>query len=171
MNCKEILSRLHAYIDGELSKEVRRAMDEHLSACPTCQREVERLRQLGDSLDNLSVPPPPNEFVARIMAEAEKRIQSDKRKNLFFPWEWQPVHWLSNLSGSMRLAACSVVLVACFLGVLMSKEISQSDKLQVYAAEEENLEGVEWFGPVPPVSLSSVYLSLASTAPEDRGTR
>jgi len=38
-------------------------------------------------------------------------------------------------------------------------------------AEAENLDGFEWFGPAPPASLGSAYLTLASTSPEDRGAR
>ena len=34
--CKECLELLHDYIDGNLSKEVARSLDEHFQDCPPC---------------------------------------------------------------------------------------------------------------------------------------
>ena len=57
MNCKKVLSRLPAYVDGELPARLMREMEKHLGACPLCRSQVEHIRQVDDMLDSMSVPP------------------------------------------------------------------------------------------------------------------
>jgi anti-sigma factor RsiW len=171
MNCKQVLARLHAYVDGEIPAGLMRGIEEHLDVCPSCRGQVERIRQVGTILDSLSIPPLPSEFAARVLAEARRRTPLVKEKKAFFPLEWQPLRWLFDLSVSMRLAACAMVLLACLLGMLMSKEVSMSGNHQTLVAEAENLDGFEWFDPTPPASLGSAYLALASTTADDLGAR
>ena len=169
MNCKKVLSRLQAYVDGEMPAKLMSEMEEHLGGCPSCRGQVEHIRQVGGILDSLDVPPLPEGFSTRVMAEARKRAPLAKEKESFFPLDWQPLQWLLDLSAPMRLAASAVVLLACLLGMLMSKELSLSGYHQTSVAEAENLDGFEWFSPTPPASLGSAYLSLASaTLDENR---
>jgi anti-sigma factor RsiW len=171
MNCKKVLSRLHAYADGEMSPRLIREMGEHLGACPSCRSQVERIRQMDGILDSLTVPPLSQEFAARVMAEARRRAPLVREKKSFFPLGWQPIQWLLELSVPMRLAACALVFVACVLGMFMSRDLSLSGSAPTTVAEAENLDGFEWFSPTPPVSLGSAYLTLALTSTEDRGAR
>jgi len=171
MNCKKVLSRLQAYADGEVPAGLMREMNEHLEACPSCRGQVERTRQVGDILESLSVPPLPEGFSARLMAEARRRAPLAKEKKSFFPMDWQPLRWIFDLSVPMRLAACAMVFLACFLGIFMSKELSLSGNRQASVAEAENLDGFEWFSPTPPTSLGSAYLALASTSIETGDVR
>jgi len=171
MNCKKVLSRLHAYLDGEMPAKLMREMEEHFSACPSCRGQVERIRQVSDVLDCLTVPPLPQEFAAGVMAEARRRAPLAKEEKSFFPLGWQPLRWLLDLSVPMRLAACAMVLLACLVGMLMSKELSLTGNRQTLVAEAENLDGFEWFSPTPPASLGSAYLTLALTTPEHQGAR
>lgn len=168
MNCKKVLSRLHAYVDGEMPAKRMREMDEHLGVCPACRGQIERIRRVGDILNSLAVPPLPGDFAARVMEEARRRAPLVKEKKFFFPLDWQPLQWLLDLSGPMRLAACTMVLLACLLGMFMSKELSLSGNHQTAAAEAENLEGFEWFSPTPPASLASAYLVLALTTSDEK---
>ncbi len=162
MNCRMLPSRLNAYVDEEMPANLRREIDEHLSACPACRSQVECIRAVGNILDSLSVPPLPEGFSARVMAEARRMAPfTDKRKS-FFPLKWQPLQWLLDLSVPMRVAACTVALMACLLGMFMSRELSLSGNQRASVAETESLDGFEWFSPTPPTSLGSAYLSLAA---------
>ena len=161
MNCKEVLFNLHAYLDGEMTAKLMREMDEHLGACPSCRRQVEHIHQLGDILDSLTVPPLPNEFAARVMAEARRKAPLVTEKKSFFPLEWQPLRWLLDLSVPMRLAACAMVFLGCLLGMFMSKEISLSGNRQATFTEAENLDGFEGFSPTPPALVGSADLDAA----------
>ena len=171
MNCKKVLARLEAYADGETSEGFSRQMKEHICGCPACQVQLERIRQVGAILDSLTVPPIPEELSNRVMAEARRRVSAAEEKRSFFPRVWQELRWLLELSAPMRLAVCAVVLVACLLGMVMSKEVAMSWNRQSTVSEAENLDGFEWFGPSPPASLGSAYFSLASSTPEDQGAR
>lgn len=165
MKCRKVLSRLQAYVDGEMPVKLRNDMEEHLGACPSCRNRVEGIRRVGDILDSLSVPPLPRSFSTRIMEEARRSVPLAKEGESFFPREWQPVRWLFDLSAPMRVAACAAVLLACLLGMLLGQELSHYGHRQVSVAEAENLDGIEWFSPAPPASLGSVYLTYASATP------
>ncbi len=168
MNCDSVLSRLHAYVDGELPPEFMREIEQHLEICSACRDQVVHIRLVGDVLDSLAVPPMPQGLAACVMEEARARARLAGEKKSFPLLGWQPVRWLFDLSFSMRLAACSMVFLACLLGVFMSKELYMSRNIQTASANAQNLEGFEWFSPTPPASLGSAYVSLAWTTPEER---
>jgi anti-sigma factor RsiW len=171
MNCKKVLFRLHAYLDGEVPAKLIREIEQHLSTCPSCLSQVERIRQVHDMFEGLSVPPLPQEFAARVMIRAQREVPFAKGKRSIFHLDWQPFQWLLDLSTPMRLAACAVVFLACLFGMFMSKELSLSGNRQILVAQTDNIDGFEWFGPTPPASLGSAYLTLALVTPEDQGAR
>lgn len=169
MNCRKVLSRLHAYLDEEMPAELIREMDEHLGACPSCRSQAERIRQVDDMLDNLTVPPLPPEFAARVMAQARKRALPVPAKKPLLGENWMPLRWFADLTVPMRLAACAMVLLTCLLGMFMSRDLSLSGSPRATVVEAENLDGFEWFSPTPPASLGSAYLTLALSTREHRG--
>ena len=171
MNCKKVLSRLHAYVDGEVQARLMREMEEHLGICPSCRSQVERIRQVDDMLDSMTVPPLPQRFSARVMAEARRRALPEPGKRPFLGLDWMPLRWFADLTVPMRLAACAMVLLACLLGMFMSRDLSLSGIARTTVVEGENLDGFEWFSPTPPTSLGSAYLTLALTTTEDQGAR
>jgi anti-sigma factor RsiW len=171
MNCRKVLSRMHAYLDGEVPSRLMRNMEEHLSICPSCRSQAERIRQVDDMLDSLEVPPLPQEFAARVMTAVRRRAPLTRAKKSFFPLGWQPLRWLWDLSVPMRLAAGAMVLLACVVGMFMSRDLSLSGSPRTAVADSENLDGFEWFSPTPPTSLGSAYLTLALTTQEDPGAR
>jgi anti-sigma factor (TIGR02949 family) len=171
MDCRKVLSRLHAYLDGEVPAKLIREFEQHLSACPSCLSQVERIRQVHDMLEGLSVPPLPQEFASRIMTKAQREVPFAKEKKPLFPLDWQPLQWLLDLSVPMRLAAGAMVFLACLLGMSMSKELSLSGNPQNLVAQAENIDGFEWFSPTPPASLGSAYLTLALVTPGDPRAR
>ena len=168
MHCKEILSRLHAYVDGEVQAGLMREMEEHLGICPSCRSQVERIRQVDDMLASMTVPPLPQRFSARVMAEARRRALPEPGKRPLLGLDWIPLRWFADLTVPMRLAACAMVLLACLLGMFMSRDLSLSGIARTTVVEGENLDGFEWFSPTPPTSLGSAYLTLALTTPEER---
>jgi anti-sigma factor RsiW len=171
MNCKKVLSHLHAYVDGEMPARLMREMEEHLGACPPCRSQVERIRQVDGMLDSIAVPHLPQGFSTRVMAEARRRALPVPEKRPLWGLDWMPLPWFADLTVPMRLAACAMVLLACLLGMFMSRDLSLSGSPRAAVVEAENLDGFEWFSPTPPTSLGSAYLTLALTTPEDQGAR
>lgn len=47
-NCREIFAGLSAYLDGELTPEARRELEEHMCGCPPCVEFLESLRRTVD---------------------------------------------------------------------------------------------------------------------------
>ena len=60
MNCSEVIKRLSAYADGELSKQDRSDIQAHVNECAACKRELEVLESLQErvheSLMNVESP-------------------------------------------------------------------------------------------------------------------
>ena len=46
MNCTETERWLNDYVDGEVSEETRRSVEEHLGTCLSCHRAFNELRSL-----------------------------------------------------------------------------------------------------------------------------
>lgn len=169
MNCKKVLSRLNACVDGEMPTKLMKEMEEHFDVCPSCRSKLERIRQVGYALDSLRVPSVPSEFAARVMAEVRTTAPCASEKKSFPPLEWQPLRWLLDLSVPMRVAACTALVLACLLGMFMSREISLSESCQARVSELASLNGFEWFSPTPPESLGAAYLTLSEATPDDEG--
>src|SRR5215470_4986023 len=45
MTCRELVDFLRAYLDGELSEDVRRRFEENLAACPECAAYLKTYRE------------------------------------------------------------------------------------------------------------------------------
>lgn len=157
MKCKKVISRLHAYLDGEMAISLMRKMEQHINGCPSCRGRAEEIRSVENMLDCFDIPSPRPGFTNRVMAEATQRVRSVGEKKAFFPTRHPSLQWFLNLSVPMRLVACTLVLIACFLGVWMSRDLSLSGKVHAYAVRSQNLDGFEWFSPTPPASLGSAY--------------
>ncbi len=50
MRCDEVQAELVAYLDGEVSAEMRDCIDSHLASCSSCRRESATLDSTGDLL-------------------------------------------------------------------------------------------------------------------------
>ncbi len=50
MNCREVLPRINAYLDEEVSPSEKKLIQSHLASCQGCQQELETLNQLQITL-------------------------------------------------------------------------------------------------------------------------
>ncbi len=160
MHCKNVFSRLSAFLDGEASETILREVEAHLRTCPSCRVQVERMREVGELLDRQPIPPLAADFSLRVMAEARRRMPPVRDRKRFSPGAW-PLQWLVDLSIPMRAVACGIVLLASISGMLMSMEVFLSQSQRPDTAEAESLDGLEWFSPTPPASLGSAYLTVS----------
>ena len=72
MTCQELVELVTAYLDGSLPDDQRRAFDEHLAACPGCDRYLDQLRTTIDVLGELpeeSLTTPARERLLEAFAE------------------------------------------------------------------------------------------------------
>ena len=72
---KELVS---SYADGELDKETRRQVEEHLASCPECRAELEDTRKLEEVMSGMQLKSPPAEvwqvYWASVYNRLERRI-------------------------------------------------------------------------------------------------
>ncbi len=163
MRCKKVLSHLNAYADHELPGSLNRGIENHLDCCRMCKTAFEQIQHVEGFLDSLDVLPEPPEFADRVMMEARKMALPGNEKKPFFAWHGFLLQRLSGMSIPLRLAACTTILLAIFLGMTMSREISLSGNHRTAASREASMEGFEWFSPSPPESLEHTYMILASS--------
>jgi len=168
MNCKKILSCLNAYVDGETPESLRRIVELHLAACESCRGRLEEIRGLDELFQNtLAVPPVPEDLAVRIMAEARSRQPMGIPKR-YSPWSvWNPLAWITKLSAPMRLASCATVLLAIVTGLALDG--SGVTEQNVLIGQEKDIYGLEWFAPVPPGSIGSIYIAMAKQ-PHEKGS-
>jgi len=168
MKCRKILFHLNAYTDGELSEKQHCAVKAHLANCEACRKRLEDIHGLEGILnDTLHVPVVPDGFTARIMAEARRRQSAGVPERHSHLPVWNPLEWITGLSASMRLAALATVLLALVAG--LSFDGGHLTRRNVSIEEGKDLYGLEWFAPVPPGSIGSIYISMAGP-PHEKGS-
>jgi hypothetical protein len=95
--CAALESKLVEYLDGRARPAERHAVEEHLSACPSCRLRADEIRALWSALDDLPAISPSPAFDASLRA----RIAAEPARRSL--WEWMP---------SPRLAFAVTALVA-----------------------------------------------------------
>ncbi len=159
MKCKKILSCLNAYMDGEVPERMCRIVESHLAACESCRGRLEKIRKIDELFQgNLPVPPVPGRLALQIMDEARRRQAVRILKGRLAPLAWTPFRWIAELSVPMKLATCATVLLALVAGLsLNGRDITRRNML---VEQGKDLYGLEWFAPVQPGSIGSVYIAM-----------
>jgi len=167
MNCRSVQKHLNAFADGELAGLRRRAVTSHLKECPACRVSLSSLHDLSRILQEDVAPPVPEGFSVRVLARAARTERAPERP---FGWLMYPMaEALGKMTIPMRLAACGTVLAASLVGVLMVERISPAGRTHAVVVAAQELDGLEWFGSAPPVSVAAAYLAAAPTSSPAEG--
>jgi hypothetical protein len=87
MECKGVQEKLSAYIEGDVSSDEKRRIEQHVNSCQKCRTALEDLKNTGDLVRGLEEVEPPawltEKIIARVRAE-EGRKRGIFRK-LFYP--------------------------------------------------------------------------------------
>jgi anti-sigma factor RsiW len=150
MRCEDVQIHLTALSAGTLPPDVRSALRGHLAECAVCRAAAARIDALAGLVIDLATPPIPAGFATRVMATAQRRLESDTARR-------SPRRWVLT-SGPMRAAAA----VAAFLiGAWGAKSLSTPSLPSVIVGDtrpaETALSG--WFEAAPGDSFASRYLS------------
>ena len=167
MRCRRIISYLNAYVDGELPGRRRRIVETHLAECGSCRVRLEEILGIDALFEGaLPVPPVPDGLAARIMAEARRRQPVKVPVSPSLLPVWSLLQLMDGFSAPLRLAACATVLLALVTGLALdgTRVIGRN----VLMEQGKELYGLEWFAPVPPNSIGSIYLAMAGK-PYERG--
>ena len=91
MKCKEITQLLSAYADGELSDELRDAVNMHVQGCAVCNELLAEQVKLHERIGVIGTTPPLPDMESRIMSAVTNN--GNKRRTR---------RWLRNRSGRRR---------------------------------------------------------------------
>jgi len=105
MRCEEAALLLSARLDGELTVEEERELNEHLAQCAACRALADDLSALHLSFGYLEDEPAPEGFAAQVMdrvraAEGERKVLSLSRRPL--------------LRAAAGLVACAVLCIGLY---------------------------------------------------------
>ncbi len=143
MSCREILSMLSAYIDGEVQEADADMITEHLAQCASCAREFSLLQRTAGVLASVPEVEPPASLLEEIEAATVKRPGFGKRLRAAF----EPV---IRAPAYARWAAVTVAA-----GVLIAVLVFQP--------------GMERQPPFGPPQPSDETIATGPAAPEDTG--
>lgn len=104
INCERCEELMSARLDGELSQQDARLLEDHLAQCPDCQRLDRDLTSLHHRLKTLAVDPPEG-FAAAVLSQLEVPTMQPKKKKT--PW------------AAIACAAAAVVLTVAVLSPQM----------------------------------------------------
>jgi anti-sigma factor RsiW len=162
MRCKDVTTRLDAYVVGEIPSALAAEVESHLASCESCRLALDRLRRLAAVLGQTPMPPVPAGFALKVMAEA--RTRAARRPAVA---AWNPLEWWRAVSVPMRAAAAAVLVVGLLAGLAMGWATVQAPtaKLSAQAAPQgDPLAGynLDYLGDVPSGSLADGYMALLS---------
>lgn len=69
MNCEFDRELLSLYADGALKSGLLLSVEDHISGCADCRRELEEIRMIGTTLSNIPREAAPLELIDRILRE------------------------------------------------------------------------------------------------------
>ena len=83
MRCEEVRRRLQSYVIGEVLKEEKLLIKNHLISCQKCQKEELIMRWLVIALESDAIEEPSADFVRLVMEKLPERIPAPSIKPLF----------------------------------------------------------------------------------------
>jgi hypothetical protein len=81
MECKDIREKLSAYLEGSVSPEERRLIEEHLNSCQECGNNLADLKKAGELVKDLAEVEPPAWLTQKIMSRV--RAEGERKKGIF----------------------------------------------------------------------------------------
>jgi hypothetical protein len=80
----QVVSRLSAYLEGELSSREEAALESHLAECAPCSAELRALRRALELLHGLPTPELPSDIGGAVLAQL--RAEQAQRPSFRVPW-------------------------------------------------------------------------------------
>jgi hypothetical protein len=109
MECKGIKEKLCAYLEGIVSPEEKRIIEEHLPSCPECRKNLADLKKAGELVKNLAEVEPPPWFTQKIMSRI--RAEEEEKKGL-----WQKLFYPLHIKVPIQaLATVFIAVIAVYV--------------------------------------------------------
>ena len=79
ITCKEIRDKFSEYIDHELNEEDTQLVEQHISQCEACNKEMKKYLKIERGMDILRKAEPPADSLEKL----HKRIAQREMENIF----------------------------------------------------------------------------------------
>ena len=163
-SCLRVRRQLSAYLDGELSRNRRTAVERHLVRCRSCHAALENLRRLERALQIVEVPSAGPNLAWRIMTEARERQNTQAERSAIRLHRVLPTSRI----WAFRSAAAAVLVFGLAVGLYMGWSGGRSMSQAVTARTSTHTDpldayNLDYLGDAPVGSLTDSYLALAST--------
>jgi len=120
MDCVQIKRLLSEYIDNVLDDQTKKLVDEHLSQCSACSKELATSKSYVKEMSSLKEIKAPDDFLEKVQERINRRFQFERIMRKFFV----PV----KIKVPLQLAGAVAMLV---LVILTYKVIQQPKELHV----------------------------------------
>lgn len=117
MDCTQVREELSALLDGELSPELRREVEAHLSECSDCLREADALKRVDSAYRAMAGVSAPDGFEEKVRAGLQKKVVAFPERRV------RPIRlW--------PLVACAAMAIA-FVAVVASRMLPGPARMEL----------------------------------------
>jgi len=79
MECKETHFLLNDYLEGSLSSDDKTRVEQHLSGCESCRRDLKEIKLISDMLTQDRVPEMEEQFWINFLPQVRSRIEKQRK--------------------------------------------------------------------------------------------
>lgn len=119
MNCQKVKENLFEYQRGQLGKDLKREIAEHVGSCSSCGVQFRQFQQVEAELDRLAEIEPSPYFDQKLNAKLDGLVKPSS------PWSSRLFLWLQD-----RYALSFVLLLLTTLGTWVGFRHQQAQKLK-----------------------------------------
>jgi len=163
MNCEQVRTHLSLFLYGELSLDEKKALEEHLEACPECRQELETEKTLGRILEQCGAEVP-TRLVTQCRCELREKLEHEASRRGGLRFIWRVIDFRLPLRIAQVAGAAALVAVGFLVARLTAPEPSRPVSVQVRQVELEpsgNLRMV----------IDETYRRKVTGAPEEEKIR
>lgn len=116
MKCEGVQRNLLLYVYDEMADEARHELEQHVTHCAECARELKRLREFHAAMETLPVQEPSPNLLAASRIRLQESLATTRPNAFWRRLVFGPVAWLRQIRFAPALAA--VIFVIGFAGGL-----------------------------------------------------
>jgi anti-sigma factor RsiW len=103
MRCEKVKESLEAYVEGELGKPEREALETHISHCESCKQELALTQSIPRLIGSLPTPPVPEDIIPDTLSRLREKSAAKRRWSKAFGMI-SPKKWQFAVVGSLLMA-------------------------------------------------------------------
>ena len=111
MDCKMAKSKISDYIDGQMESDEKVLFENHISSCPDCAAELNKMRKLKDIMQTMPQPALPEDFNRKLhykLIEARYKNQGFALERIFDFFRPVPVR-VASVFAVAAVVVCLIV--------------------------------------------------------------